>query len=780
MKNFFRLIIGITAFLVITPVSLAKFCNPPDRTESIYEDIYCDVAMGGNEDMDDEMFEAIAEQLGYDITITDKGRLAKFIYDTGMDTDCASINQFITDEDIEYDDLPSDIQDACRKEDNMDPWTAWIRILSKVQSAYNKEKVLYHTKKTLEYEFKAAENFYDGELRDFGDAPFDLIVDLNLIETVLFGSKAKWDTNADVWQWPSDDTTAPTVVKAEAMDSRHVKVVFSEAIKLPKDLPEIAFAIKEQISPANTLDVITAELDTEDTTNTTVLLKTTKQTFDVNYTVTASNAISDKNGNSIVSGDDDSGYFLGSGVPAEDEEEDEEIDITPESEGITVEITEEEGVIPECVPEDSPDADHGDHPGGSDYINPDCGNNEIEPPEQCDDGNSITGDGCNQFCMLEDSGADLICQDPDAVTFGESQSSQQSDEQPDEQSEFDCPPGTLPNKNVTITGPPPIEPKYPEADQSANYPGPNVGGTFKEFPESTAPSCPPGYHQLDSEPSADGAGTSASGSQALGITIAGETYEAPVCIPTELCAVDLYTIQRSLLGDDWKENENVFEKAKDVFGEDWLQDHGIEDSSGVVDFLSSIEAMVCVTVTKHNRPESAYQTIEGCIDCHISAMADSLDKALESNVTPMCNTTSSFAISSRWGPTFTFSLTMAVKAKVKTWLSKTAEETIEKTDKEIENIEKKNKPKKPAVSSSETSDDQIKEEVERQEESVEATLNELKNYREVGKLASDSEFYIRIADLLEQMAGSFENIQGQYNAMATSSTKILSDTAECL
>jgi hypothetical protein len=188
--------------------------------------------------------------------------------------------------------------------------------------------------------------------------------------------------------------------------------------------------------------------------------------------------------------------------------------------------------------------------------------------------------------------------------------------------------------------------------------------------------------------------------------------------------------------------------------------------------LEAVEVMVCVNITKHNRPESAYQVIEGCIDCHISAMADSLDKALESNVTPMCNTTSSFSISSKWGPTFSFSLTMAVKAKVKTWLSKTAEETIKKTDEEIENIEKKNKPKKPAISSSAIPADQIAQ-------AAEATLNELKSYREVGTLASDSEFYPRIATLLGQMAESFKNIQGQYNAMATSSTKILSDTAAC-
>jgi cysteine-rich repeat protein len=651
MKNFFRLIIGITAFLVITPVSLAKFCNPPDRTESIYEDIYCDVAMGGNEEMDDEMFEAIAEQLGYDITVTDSGRLAKFIYDTGENINCLdvnqsvsnenSINQFITDEDIEYDDLPSDIQDACRKEDKI----AWIRILSKIQSAYNKEKVLYHTKKTLEYEFKAAENFYDGELRDFGDAPFDLMVDLNLIEIVLFGSQAQW--NDDVWKWPTDDEDGD---EGDEVDD-----------------------VETPLSGAS---------------------------------------------------------------PEEGEEPEPESE--PEPEGITVEITEEEGVIPECVPEDSPDADYGDHPGGSDYTNPNCGNGVIDilANEECDDSNNISGDGCNQYCMLEDGGTDLICQDHEAVTFGDPQDYDTSDESDEnEDSVPNCPPGTLPNKNITITGPPPIEPKYLEADQSANYPGPSVGGTFKKFPESTAPPCPPGYSELKFE-------------------YLGE--EESTCIATELCA-DPNKV-RDFLADSFF-----------ALPTNWAL---LPTSDPIRQALEAVEVMVCVNITKHNRPESAYQVIEGCIDCHISAMADSLDKALESNVTPMCNTTSSFSISSKWGPTFSFSLTMAVKAKVKTWLSKTAEETIKKTDEEIENIEKKNKPKKPAISSSAIPADQIAQ-------AAEATLNELKSYREVGTLASDSEFYPRIATLLGQMAESFKNIQGQYNAMATSSTKILSDTAAC-
>ncbi len=36
---------------------------------------------------------------------------------------------------------------------------------------------------------------------------------------------------------------------------------------------------------------------------------------------------------------------------------------------------------------------------------PVCGNGRVEPPEQCDDANTVTGDGCSALCLLETSGA---------------------------------------------------------------------------------------------------------------------------------------------------------------------------------------------------------------------------------------------------------------------------------------------------------------------------------------------------------------------------------------
>jgi cysteine-rich repeat protein len=45
---------------------------------------------------------------------------------------------------------------------------------------------------------------------------------------------------------------------------------------------------------------------------------------------------------------------------------------------------------------------------------PVCGNGEIEDGEECDDGNTIPGDGCDEFCQLEPTGACCVtlCNDP--------------------------------------------------------------------------------------------------------------------------------------------------------------------------------------------------------------------------------------------------------------------------------------------------------------------------------------------------------------------------------
>src|SRR5262245_26190252 len=39
--------------------------------------------------------------------------------------------------------------------------------------------------------------------------------------------------------------------------------------------------------------------------------------------------------------------------------------------------------------------------GGDDDSPPGCGNNTMDPGEQCDDGNTTSGDGCSSSCQFE-------------------------------------------------------------------------------------------------------------------------------------------------------------------------------------------------------------------------------------------------------------------------------------------------------------------------------------------------------------------------------------------
>jgi len=109
-----------------------------------------------------------------------------------------------------------------------------------------------------------------------------------------------------------EDTTPPSVLNVIAPDKTHVLVGFSEKVKLPELLAEAAFTINEQINPINILEVLSAKQYEEDPEQKTVILETAEQTKNVNYIMTASVAITDLAGNPIVSGNTDSGLFLGS------------------------------------------------------------------------------------------------------------------------------------------------------------------------------------------------------------------------------------------------------------------------------------------------------------------------------------------------------------------------------------------------------------------------------------------------------------------------------------
>lgn len=109
----------------------------------------------------------------------------------------------------------------------------------------------------------------------------------------------------------AEDKVAPKVISASAVFSNTVKVVFSEAVKLPTTKPESAFTIKEDLA-GTALAVTKAAMDTTDMSNKTVLLTTAVQKKTAKYVLTVGIQLQDMAGNPMVSGTSDTAVFNGS------------------------------------------------------------------------------------------------------------------------------------------------------------------------------------------------------------------------------------------------------------------------------------------------------------------------------------------------------------------------------------------------------------------------------------------------------------------------------------
>jgi len=383
----------------------------------------------------------------------------------------------------------------------------------------------------------------------------------------------------------------------------------------------------------------------------------------------------------------------------------------------TTEDLDGDGIPDNCVSSDHPDANH----------NISCGNGTIDIllGEQCDDGNKISGDGCSQYCQTELGGSNEQCIDPDAVNFKTTNDASEQNYNNGEENNA-CPPGTLPRKSSNSNDL--TENDLQEVIQALEYPGPFIGGTLKQFPASNRPACGPGETELTAE---------SPGMEFL----AGD---GSVCMPTQFCA-DPNLVRDFLFGRGWINDESVAKMAL------------------------AIESTFCVNITKANRPLSPYSLTEGCIDCHISAMVDSLEEALATNVTPLVNTTSAFAISSAFGPNFSFNLSTAIKSTIKYQESDTAETAIPEFDRTTDENERKNNPPetsrpKPGESALDT--------IQRQKEQADLTLKLILEDTRMLKLSSatisDQELGGRVRTMLIQMKKSFSNIQNKWDGMVNS------------
>jgi hypothetical protein len=130
-------------------------------------------------------------------------------------------------------------------------------------------------------------------------------------ESEFYSNEASAAPIASLTPAASEDKVAPKVISASAISSSTVKVVFSEAIKLPDTKPESAFTVKEDLA-GTALVVTQAALDATDVTNRTVTLTTAAQKKAAKYVLTVGIQLQDLAGNPMVSGTSDTAVFIGS------------------------------------------------------------------------------------------------------------------------------------------------------------------------------------------------------------------------------------------------------------------------------------------------------------------------------------------------------------------------------------------------------------------------------------------------------------------------------------
>lgn len=163
-------------------------------SSGLYQEAYCNLTANG----DDEIFELIANQYKIDDPKFTK-ELIEFL---AFSANQQSIGDYLEAEEGDRnatDALPAIIKSAFY---DRQEFGAETKIYNDIKTAYENEKIIHQKKETLKQQFKAREMWADGSLSATFANDFDLIVDLNLIEIVLFGSKAKWMD--DVSSWPAE------------------------------------------------------------------------------------------------------------------------------------------------------------------------------------------------------------------------------------------------------------------------------------------------------------------------------------------------------------------------------------------------------------------------------------------------------------------------------------------------------------------------------------------------------------------------------------------------
>ncbi|GEM_PF-2917644 len=152
-----------------------SFCGPnhPIHQFSLYTRAYCGAIATDN---DSDVFQAVAAQFDLENTTL--------------------IKKIINGEPLKPDELTNPLRARYNLPQQINAFSV-TPLIADVLAAYEKEKVIDRMKKNFKQEFASSEQWYNAAL---SDSPMDLLVDLNLIDVMLFGSQAQW--NNDVYHFP--------------------------------------------------------------------------------------------------------------------------------------------------------------------------------------------------------------------------------------------------------------------------------------------------------------------------------------------------------------------------------------------------------------------------------------------------------------------------------------------------------------------------------------------------------------------------------------------------
>ncbi len=368
-----------------------------------------------------------------------------------------------------------------------------------------------------------------------------------------------------------------------------------------------------------------------------------------------------------------------------------------------------------------------------------CGDGKKEGAEECDDGNVRAGDGCSESCKSEEA-TSLSCKDNDAVTLKQFVPKKDSSKTPGAGSgssgkdpgnnnapPINCPPGSKAVKRTAD--------KDIKLQQDPNYPGPFVGGVLKNFPKSNKGQCPPGSKYTE-------------------VSLFGES--AGTCIPHEFCTPDFEKLRKKLFGADYRKDPAKKKAAE------------------------AIEASVCVEFKKVNRPESPYPVVEGCIDCHIQAMNDVMEKMLQKNIAPLQNSMQSWGTSNRWGPSLSFDINVLVQRGINAIITPEFSRVTpkEKADKNVA------QQKQQAENKKDVNEDQAQpttvDTVQfglihsryqfSQEEKKAKNSDALKFYNMTSEASAEQHTHAGLVNKLRELKDSFKRIQDKYVQLSIAAT----------